>query len=293
MRITQNMLVDRSIGGIQTSGSRLAQLQEQATSGKRINRPSDAPSDAAQAMKLRSSITSLEQYGRNADDGIARLGLADSTMGEVTTLIQRARDLGLQGANSGAMSQSARNALATELDSIKAALIDQANVSYLGRPVFGGITAGTQAYDATGTYVGTDGAITRKVDEGQRVRVDVPGTSVFGSGASSVFAEVDALATALRSGDDAAVRAGLTALDTRRETVSDARSLAGTAQQRLEKAQSALLDKKLSLTSSLTSVEDIDLPSTLIELNLQEVAYKTALSAAGRAIQPSLSDFLR
>jgi flagellar hook-associated protein 3 FlgL len=52
-------------------------------------------------------------------------------------------------------------------------------------------------------------------------------------------------------------------------------------------------DRVLSLTGQLSEVEDIDLPKTITELQLQQTAYQAALAATARVVQPSLVDFLR
>lgn len=292
-RVTQGMMVRGSTAQLQLGLSRLASLQEQLSSGRRINRPSDSPTDTSQAMRLRGSLSANEQYARNAADGVSRLGIADQALTTTTELVAHARQLALQGRNSGAMSQAARDALATELTQVRAAVLDQANTTYLSRPVFGGVTDGEQAYDATGAYVGTPGELTRRVSETSRVRVDVDGRAVFGEGATSVFSELDSVITALRAGDDAGVAAGLTALDGRLETIGTAHADLGAAYNRVERAQDSLRDTQLDLTAALTGIENIDLPRTMIDINMQEVAYQAALSATARVVQPSLVDFLR
>lgn len=292
-RVTQGMTVRGSTAQLQLGLSRLASLQEQLSSGRRINRPSDSPTDTSQAMRLRGSLSANEQYARNAADGVSRLGIADQALTTTTELVAHARQLALQGRNSGAMSQAARDALATELTQVRAAVLDQANTTYLSRPVFGGVTDGEQAYDATGAYVGTPGELTRRVSETSRVRVDVDGRAVFGEGATSVFSELDSVITALRAGDDAGVAAGLTALDGRLETIGTAHADLGAAYNRVERAQDSLRDTALDLTAALTGIENIDLPRTMIDINMQEVAYQAALSATARVVQPSLVDFLR
>src|SRR3954447_19740594 len=186
VRVTQNLLVGRSIGSLQSSLSRLATLQEQATTGRRINRSSDSPTDASQAMQLRTALSAVEQHSRNAGDAISRLGLADQTLSTVTDLLQHAHDLAVQGANSGATSPTSQAALATELDQVRNSMLDQANTGFLGRPLFGGVTSGTVAYDNSGNYIGPPGQVTRRVGENTRIRVDVDGVSVFGDGATSV-----------------------------------------------------------------------------------------------------------
>jgi flagellar hook-associated protein 3 FlgL len=67
----------------------------------------------------------------------------------------------------------------------------------------------------------------------------------------------------------------------------------GARYNQLTQARQAADDKVLSLTSQLSDVEDIDLPKTLTDLQLQQTAYQAALAAAGRVVQPSLVDFLR
>jgi len=52
-------------------------------------------------------------------------------------------------------------------------------------------------------------------------------------------------------------------------------------------------DKVDNLTSQLSDVEDIDLPKTISDMQLQQVAYQAALSAGAKVVQPSLVDFLR
>ena len=49
----------------------------------------------------------------------------------------------------------------------------------------------------------------------------------------------------------------------------------------------------IELTSQRSEMEDIDLPNTIMELQLQQTAYQAALAATARVIQPSPVDFLR
>ena len=291
LRLTQGMLVSRAQTAVQLGLSRFSAAQQQVSTGKRINRPSDSPPDTATAMRLRASLKAVDQYARNASDGTARLGLVDQTLTGVYAAVSRARDIALQG--SGSTGGSSREALATEVDQIRDDLLSQANTTYLTRPVFGGTTAGGKAYDSTGTFVGVAGAIPRQVGDDVKVRVDVDGRTVFGDGSTSVFAELDALSTALRTNDGVGLTAGLDALAARLNAVSTAQASVGASAKRIEQAEASLIDRQLSLTSSLSDLEDVDLARATVDLNLQQVAYQAALAATARVMQPSLLDFLR
>lgn len=293
MRVTQNMLVDRSVGSLQLGLTRLAKVQEQLSTGRQLNRPSDSPTDTTAAMRMRSGIADQTQYTRNAEDGLAWLGLVDQTLSGVTTQVRRARELALQGASTGTTSQSARDTLATEIDQIRGSLVADGNTTYLGRPIFGGITSGPQAFADDGTFVGVPGAVVRNIADGIRVQVDVIGTDVFGPSADSVFTDLTDLAAALRAGDSAAVGTGLDALAGRLTQIGSAQATVGARYARVDTAAQKGRDTVLDLTSSLSEVENVDLPRAMVDLQLQQVAYQAALASTARVMQPSLIDFLR
>ena len=292
-RVTQHMMSRNSVGAMQTSLGRLARLQEQMSTGRVLNRPSDSPTDTTSAMRIRSSLADAKQYGRNASDGNGWLSTIDAALTGANDQVLRARDLALQGANEGVAGQTARDALAAEVDQIRAGLINTANSNYLGRPVFGGVTAGAQAYDATGTYVGTPGSVDRTVGQGTTVRVDVDGNTVFGPAGNSVFDHLSALSNALRTNNQAGISASITALEGDRDQITTTQAEVGSRQNRIESAIQAASDNELRLSTSLSDVENADLPKTMMDLQMQQVAYQASLAATSKVIQPSLLDFLR
>lgn len=295
VRVTQSMMSQRSLAGVNTGLARLAATQEHLTTGRVLNRPSDNPTDSTIAMRLREQAADQKQYVRNAQDGLGWLGTIDSTLTTMTTEVRRARELALTGANTGAMSQTSRQALATEIDQIRNALVADANTSYLGRPVFGGVTSNPEAFDPdTGAFTGSAaGQVSRTVGAGIEIRVDVNGTAVVGPDGDSLFDHLEALSTALVAGDEAGIDAGIKRLADRLETISNVQADVGTRFLRMEGAVTAGEDQILTLTSKLSEVENADLPSTIVDLQLQEVAYQAALAATSRVMQPSLVDFLR
>jgi flagellar hook-associated protein 3 FlgL len=292
-RVTQNMMTQHSLAGMQTSLARLAKLQEQLSTGRVLNRPSDSPTDTTSAMRIRSSLSDTKQFGRNAADGNGWLSTIDSALTQANDQVRRARDLALQGANEGVAGPTVREALAAEVDQIRAGLVNTANGNYLGRPVFGGITPGPVAYDATGTYVGTPGAVDRVVGQGITVRVDVDGNAAFGAAGSSVFDHLAALSTALRAGNQAGISASIGALEGDNDRITTTQAEVGSRQNRVEAAMQAAGDTELRLRTSLSAVENADLPKTIVDLQMQQVAYQASLGATSKVIQPSLLDFLR
>lgn len=291
-RVTQNLMTQHSLTGLQTGLSRLAQIQEQLSTGRILNRPSDSPSDTTSAMRVRSALGQQEQFARNGADALGWLNQLDNTLGTVSDRLRRVRDLALQGRNAGT-SQTARDALASEVDQIREGLIGTANTQYLGRPIFGGITSGPAAYDSTGAYVGTPGAVNRVIGDGVVVDVQLAGPAVFGPDGASVFDELTALAAGLRAGSGADMDTAIGAMTTALARVTTQLTEVGTRTNRVEAAMQAATDTGLTLTNRLSEIENTDLPKAMVELQMQEVAYQAALASTARVLQPSLVDFLR
>ena len=82
-------------------------------------------------------------------------------------------------------------------------------------------------------------------------------------------------------------------LDTALTRVTSTLGDVGALYNRLDRARLAAEDLTLGLTSSLATVENVDLARATMDLKLNEVAYQAGLAATARLVQPSLSDFLR
>ena len=292
-RITQNMMSSRSNLSLQTALSRLSRTQEQLTTGRVLNRPSDSPADTTSAMRLRSKLADQDQYSRNIGNGLGWLGSIDTALQSTLQTVNRASDLTIQAINAANSSPQARNAIATEVDQLREGLVATANTTYLGRPVFGGITSGSVAYDATGAYVGTPGSLDRTIAPGIKVPVNVDGTTAFGAPGADLFQDLTDLSNALRLGDMTTVQAKLTSLQTAHSRVTTTLADVGVRYSRLEKADQTITDSKLQMSTALSDLENVDIGEATLDLKMQELAYQTALAATARLVQPSLSDFLR
>lgn len=292
-RVTEQSMAAVTLVGLQGNLNRLQRLQQQMTSGKTIARPSDSPGGTVAAMQLRGDLRLSAQYARNANDGIGWLSTLDGAMTNMVDRLQRVRDLVVQGMSAGSSDVSgARQAIATEVGGVRSELLSTANTRYLDRPVFGGTTAGSAAYDDSGTYVGDSGAVLRTVADGTRVRVDSSGPAVLGTGQASVFDLLSRISDNVVN-NPAALAGNLDELDTAIGTVSTELATVGTRYNELMQLGQAATDRQTALTAQLSDVEDIDLPKTITDLQLQQTAYQAALAATAKVIQPSLLDFLR
>src|SRR5947209_6479649 len=106
-RIPNQMLVNNSLIALQQSFAKLADLQGQASSLKRLSKPSDGPADVVSAMQLHASLDRNDQYSRSLSDAQGWLGNADNALTSTVTQLQKVNDLVVQAAN-GSLDASSR-----------------------------------------------------------------------------------------------------------------------------------------------------------------------------------------
>ncbi|GIG22606.1 flagellar hook-associated protein FlgL [Cellulomonas chitinilytica] len=299
-RITHQTIQRQTLANLQGNLTRMASMQAQMSSGKKINVPSDDPAGASDMLRLRGDQKALTQYSRNASDGDSWLTTVDSALTSSLSALRRARDLTVQGGD-GALGSASRDALASELDGVRDIIMDQANSSYVGRSVFSGTSDAGKAFDVTYDAAGaptyawtgtpTSAPVERQIGQSMKVRVDVDGSKVFGDGATSVFALLDKVSDALRTGADPTQY--LDDIDDRMESMLTEVSAVGARQNQIAAAKTTITGQQLTTKTQLSGIEDIDLAETILNLQMQEVAYQGALGAAAKVLQPSLMDFLR
>ncbi|MEO6945005.1 MAG: flagellar hook-associated protein FlgL [Lacisediminihabitans sp.] len=301
-RITNQTINFSAQRNLQANKVLLDKIQEQGTSRQAINQPSDDPVGTAKALQVRNAQAANAQYGRNIDDGNGWVGTLDTTLTAATNIMNRIRDLTVQGANDGSMSTAAKSAIASELSSLKGELLTQANATYLGRSVFAGNTAAAVAFDPTTYAYNGDptnvSTVQRRVDANTTVRVDADGAATFGvvntanpAADTSVFTLIDNIVSDLNTGTNISAR--LTEIDQRMEAIRGQQAVTGTGQTMLDRASDAKNNRTVSLEAQRSSVEDVDLAKVILDLQTQQTTYQASLAITAKVLQPSLMDFLR
>jgi flagellar hook-associated protein 3 FlgL len=300
MRITQGAVTLNALKGLNSNLSALNKLQNQLTAGTTISRPSDSPTGTNTSMITRKAIASNDQYSKNISDGTTFLDATDSALQDMLSQARRVRDLTVQALNSGASSDSSRLAISTEVSGIRQSMIGQANQVVQGRPLFGGVTSGNRAYDDDGTYAGIGGAngvavqpLTRRISDVQTVRVDLTGPEAFGDPATGkdLFSVVQNIADHVD--DPTALSGDLADLDAVYNQMLGAAADVGTRGTSLETAAGVNSTQALSLETQRAATEDVDMPKTIMEMQMQQTSYQAALQVTAQILQPTLLDYLR
>jgi len=235
---------------LSNSQSTLETAFERLSTGKRINSAVDDAAGLAISQTLTSKVNGLNQAVRNANDGIS--------LDEVTTILQRMRDLAVQASNDS-LSSTERGYLDTEADKLEAALNDVA-----GAAKFGSTTLLSGSFAAGKTFqVGADSGdtMTITINTVDAATLTVEGADIVLNGTSgqaqAAITTIDAALNAVASD-----RATLGAVQSQLE--STVRNLANVAENTAA-ARSRILDTDYAAeTANLTKAQILQQASTAI-----------------------------
>jgi flagellin len=161
LRINQNIAAQNAYRNLSVTDGQMQKSLEKLSSGYRINRASDDAAGLSISEGLRSQIGGMKVAVRNTQDGISVTQTAEGALNEVTSILQRMRDLSVQAANGGATDDNAKKAAQSEVTQLNAELTRIGTTTAFGKSKlldgsFGNVqTGGTSATPITDPTVMT------------------------------------------------------------------------------------------------------------------------------------------
>lgn len=175
MRITNNLLLNTILKNINNNFVKQLELQEQLSTGKRINKPSDDPIGLTESLNYRSILSSTDQYMRNIDRANSNLGITDQLLNEVGNLIVRAKEIAV-AQSTGTTDQYTRASAAIEIQSLFEQAIQIGNTKIGNAYIFGGFQTDTVPFSSGGIYFGDSGIKQVEVSSSIYVRMNIVGS---------------------------------------------------------------------------------------------------------------------
>lgn len=183
IRISSQQIFSGGINRLQELNSSLNNTQQQISTGKRVNTPSDDPVAAARILKLDQELSRVETYQRNVNLAENRLSQEESALESSIDIVQRVRELAVQAGN-GALSVEDRRSISSELKERLGQLANVANTrDASGEYIFSGFQGSRQAFvqDSAGSwqYQGDEGQRVLEIDDGVTVPISDHGKGIF------------------------------------------------------------------------------------------------------------------
>jgi len=301
MRITNNTLTGNYLRNLNRNLEQMQKYQNQLSSGKEVSKPSDNPMLVSRIMGLDSNVRANEQYERNINDALGWTDTADGAMNEMTSTLQRARELIVYGAN-GTLSSTDRLALKDEVVMLKDQMVQLLNTNYDGRFIFGGQKTTEPPFSSENsimTYHGDTNDISREIAQGVDIVIQSDGSKITTTTGTSEGNEklgdlLDKVIDALENDKTDALSGELLGdMDIHLDNVIRFRSKMGAVYNRLEAAKERNVSENLSMTELHSKSEDIDIAEKMMEFSIMSTVYQASLSTGAKILQPSLLDYIR
>lgn len=297
------MLSNNMLRNLSNSYSKMGRLQDQLTTQKKVNRPSDDPVVAMKGMAYRMQVDKVEQYQRNLGEVHNWLDTSDDALDQVGEALKRLQELVVDASND-TKTQDDREKILEEIKQLRTQIQDLANTKVGDKHLFSGTNTGTPLFvDGEmvdpADYPGLGNDVTIGVFDGVQLKVNTNGNELFSNideMMESIINKIDKLNADGTPADDPTgeeISSFLTDIDKQQNAVLEARADIGARQNRAEMMEHRLDTQEVISKKQMSENEDIDIEKVITEMITQESVHRVALSVGARIIQPSLVDFLR
>ncbi|WP_066892501.1 flagellin N-terminal helical domain-containing protein [Clostridium nigeriense] len=243
-------------GNTTTAGKSMEKL----SSGLRINRAGDDAAGLAISEKMRGQIRGLDQAGRNSQDSISLIQTAEGALNETHSILQRMRELAVQGANDTNVTVD-RSAIKAEIDQLSSEITRiSSQTEFNEQKLLDNTFAGKQF------QVGAN--------KGQTISLSI-------SGMSATSLKVDSLAVDTVANANTAISSISSAIT----KVSTERSKLGALQNRLEHTINNLGTASENLTAAESRVRDVDMAKEMMTFSKNNILQQAAQAMLAQANQ--------
>lgn len=273
----------------------LARLQEQLSTGRRVNRASDAPPDFALAQGLEALQSRYEQYGRSIDAARLWVHRTQDALDGMVEAFTAAYEEGLRLANS-TFSADDREALAGHLESLRGEVLSRLNARSGSEYLFAGSRSTLKPFEPAGTavtYTGNDGDRSRQIGPDLRLQINLSGADVWDAGGFTITDALQDLIDAARTGDPADIDDAFGRVVAARDHIVSQGAEAGAIGARLNLAEHQLREGILLAEGRRSELVDADAAETMMHLQREQTHLQAALQVTAQVMQISLLDFLR
>jgi flagellar hook-associated protein 3 FlgL len=294
MRISTGMIYDQSSINITRQYEQLFTLNEQISTGKRINKPSDAPVDVGKVLDYRTLLGSIEQYMKNTERGTTLLQYTESALSSAGDVLTDAKVLAEQMAT-GSYTEEQRTMLATQADQLYNQLMQISNTKVSGKYIFAGFKTDTTPFTAdsnyNAAYHGDNNQIRLTVQQNIQVAVNISGQQAFMDD-TNAFDVLRDLRTALRENNQEEIGNILPRIDDAVKQINKFRAYVGTSLSELESSNLILDQFKGNTEALLSNTEDTDVADAVTKLQERQLVFEASLKSTALITQLSLVNFV-
>ena len=307
MQVSTSLMFDRAIAQMGITQDRLSKTQTQLSTTKQINKPSDAPDQAATITRLKSAIDRQNSYVSTINSVKDKLSQQETAANNATDVLTRLKELTVQAAND-TYSAVDRKSIDLEVRQLRDQLLSLANTQDVnGNFIFSGSRVGKQAFatDENGklVYQGDQTVSSTSVGDQSAVDINRSGTNPFDKivrvdatnkkTAVGFFQVIDDLSAALQSNNTVSIKNAVGEVGTLQQGLSDSLASIGAAINKIDNQASLAEENVLRMKSTLSQVEDTDYTQAITNMNKDMLALQAAQTSFAKISQLNLFDYIR
>ena len=307
MPVSTSLMFDRAIAQMGITQDRLSKTQTQLSTTKQINKPSDAPDQAATITRLKSAIDRQNSYVSTINSVKDKLSQQETAANNATDVLTRLKELTVQAAND-TYSAVDRKSIDLEVRQLRDQLLSLANTQDVnGNFIFSGSRVGKQAFatDENGklVYQGDQTVSSTSVGDQSAVDINRSGTNPFDKivrvdatnkkTAVGFFQVIDDLSAALQSNNTVSIKNAVGEVGTLQQGLSDSLASIGAAINKIDNQASLAEENVLRMKSTLSQVEDTDYTQAITNMNKDMLALQAAQTSFAKISQLNLFDYIR
>jgi flagellar hook-associated protein 3 FlgL len=299
-RISSSFATRQALQYLNANQTAYAKSQAKLSTGKNLLTVSDDPVNTVRLLDLKSTQVADERYGKNIDNAQNELDVSDGALQSFTNIIQRAKELATQGA-SDTLGQANRDAVAKEIDSLINQAVQIGNTKIGEQYLFSGFKTTTPPFSRSGDVITYSGTPTNEnwqrnteIAPSVTLTTNVNGDNLLGSTTTngSVFDTLVKLKQDLNAGNTANINSRLDILQGNLNNILAQSATVGAAQNQITLTRNRLADRKVSLDSQVSQIQDVDVAKVISDSNLQQTLYQASLSVTGKVLQTSLLNYI-
>ena len=276
MRINTNVAAMNTYSRLTAANTAKSNSLAKLSSGSRINKAGDDAAGLAISEKMKSQIGGLTQAKRNAQDGISLVQTAEGALNETHSILERMRDLAVQGGNS-TLTADDKGAINKELKALHEELTRIADTTeFNGQELFAGKTVkpqqGKVASNSFTFQIGANSGQTLTVTIGQ-----MDGSNLLKNKVDSFYLQTDATKKGITAGKM------IENIDTAIQTVSNQRAGLGAVQNRLEHTINNLTATNENLSDANSRIRDVDMAEEMMTFTKSNILSQAATSMLAQA----------
>lgn len=310
MRITNSMISSTMLKDLNNNMTRLSDVQEQVSTGKRINKLSDDPIGAVTSIQLRSKLNRISQYEDNVKSAKEYLTQVETSLSEMNSVVTKSYESAVNLASD--YNEDDRNEVAEMIAQFRDHILELGNGRFSESYMFGGYNTTSKPFtvDANGELLYNnldvsdatnpdliaegDDSLEYQVGDGMTVEVGFNGIDFMGTGDDNIYNLFNDFYNALK-GDSTAEEISSYAgklLDAQDRILSKLAEVGGRTN-RLDLMENRYEQDTINFTEMKSDNDDIDVAEALINFNTAKTVYTYALQVGAQTMNTSLMDFLR